>query len=175
MDHIAAQAVGLLATALGVVSLQCKHPRSLLLCQMSGNVAFVIHYLMLGAYTACVGQVILIFNILMICGKSDAKARWKGWKWVFSILSLVTCIATWQDRFSILPCAASLVTILTNWSFHGMTIRLGKLCLSCPGWIIYDIHVGSYSGILCELIAMGSALLAILRYHSNAPQKTDTL
>lgn len=167
MEHPAAQAVGLLATALGVISLQCASPRNILLCQMSGNITFVIHYLMLGAYTACIGQVILILNILVICGRTPVALRWRGWKWFFSILSLAACAVTWQDLFSILPCAASLVTILTNWTFQSRVIRLGKLLLSCPGWVIYDIHVGSLSGILCELIAMASALAAMVRYKKD--------
>lgn len=162
--NLTAQAVGLLATALGVISLQCKTPRSLLLCQMSGNVAFVVHYLMLEAYTACIGQVILIFNILVICGRNSAALRWKGWRWIFSLLTIAACAVTWQDGFSLLPCGAALVTILTNWTFEPRTIRLGKLVLSCPAWVVYDLYVGSWSGILCELIAMASALLAMVRY-----------
>lgn len=163
MYFAAAQGVGFIAMALGIVSYQCKSTRLLILCQMSGNVAFAVHYLMLGAYAACIGQLILSLSNLLLCMKRPW-TRWRGWKWIFSALSLAACFATWKDGFSIIPCAASVISILTNWSFNGKVIRLGKLLLSCPGWIVYDLHVRSYSGILCELIAMGSALVSICRY-----------
>lgn len=167
-----AQLAGLLATALGIVSLQFQDVRTLLFVQMCGNFTFVLHYFMLGAYTACIGQIILSANVLVLCGRDGHTARRGGWKWLFSLLSLAACAISWQDIFSLLPCAASLVTILTNWSFDGRKIRLGKLLLSCPGWVVYDIHVGSWSGILCELVAMGSALLAVVRCRRKAAEES---
>lgn len=76
---------------------------------------------------------------------------------------LAGLIATILGAYAVLPCGASLVTVFTNWSFDSRKIRLGKLLLSCPAWVLYDLHVGSFSGILCELTVMGSALLAVLR------------
>ena len=164
---LTAQIFGLLATLLSVLSFQCRSTRALLLCQMSGNVAFVVHYLMLGSYSASLGQIVLILNILALTGHEKARRRRRKWRWIFAVLSLGLSIATWQDGFSILPCAAVLVTIFTNWTFDGTAIRLGKLCLSCPAWVVYDIHVGSWSGLLCEGIAMGSALTALIRFRSR--------
>ena len=164
---LTAQIFGLLATLLSVLSFQCRSTRALLLCQMSGNAAFVVHYLMLGSYSASLGQVILILNILALTGPKEIRRRRRLWKWLFAVLSLTLSAAAWQDVFSVLPCAAVWVTIFTNWTFDGTAIRLGKLCLSCPAWVVYDIHVGSWSGLLCEGIAMGSALTALIRFRSR--------
>lgn len=170
MKYPAAQLVGLLATALGILSMQCKSTRALLRYQMSGNLLFVLHYWMLGAYTACVGQAILALNFWMLCRGHSPKARWKGWKWFFSILAFASGICTWQDGFSILPCAVSLASVLAAWSMDGTVIRRCKVWFCHPGWILYDLHAGSYSGILCEMIAMGSALLALFRYRKRDSQ-----
>lgn len=172
--NLAAQAVGLAAFALGIFSLQCRKVRTLLLFQMAGNIAFIVHYLMLGGYSACVGQAILTANILMIVWSEAHENRARALRWVFTALSLLSCALVWQDMFSILPGLAAAVTILTNWTGSDKKIRLGKLCLSCPIWIVYDIHVGSWSGILCEMSAMLSALLAVLRFwHAARAEKAE--
>lgn len=46
----------------------------------------------------------------------------------------------------------------------GSVIHLGKRCLSCRVWVVYDLHVGFWAGILCELIAMELALISLIRY-----------
>ena len=66
MNNLAAQLVGLAATVLGICSLHFKTPRGLVLCQTAGNLAFTVHYLMLGAYSASVGQILTILNAFVI-------------------------------------------------------------------------------------------------------------
>ena len=43
-------------------------------------------------------------------------------------------------------------------------IRLNRLCFASPCWIIYDILVGSVSGIACEAFSMGSVIVSLFRY-----------
>ena len=162
MYFLMAQAAGLLAIVLGTLSFQCKRTGPLLLCQTLGNVAFVAHYWMLNAYSACLGQVVLIVNNLLLYG--GRTSRVSALKWLCAAAAMGVSLTTWKDGFSFLPGAAAVVTILTNWTFQGKTIRLGKLLVSCPMWVVYDLHVRSWSGILCELIAMASALISIRRY-----------
>lgn len=166
MYVLLAQAVGLLAIALGTLSFQCRRTGTLLLCQTLGNVAFVVHYGMLGAYSACLGQMVLIVSNLFLCGEKTSRCA--VLKWGCAAAALGASFTAWKDGFSVLPGAAAVVTVLTNWTFRGEVIRLGKLLVSCPLWVVYDVHVGSWSGILCELIAMGSATVSIRRYGSQA-------
>jgi len=168
MNNLAAQLVGLVATVLGICSLHFKTPHGLILCQTAGNLAFTVHYLMLGAYSASVGQILTILNAFVILWAKATGSQRKGWKWGFTILSLIACLASWKDNFSIFPCIGTVVIVLANWTFDSQIIRFNKLCITCPGWVIYDIHVGSWSGILCECIAMVSAFTAILRYRTDS-------
>lgn len=173
MYEIVTQVIGFIAMALCIGCFQFKNSRTLVLCQMAGNIIYVIHYLMLGAYSGCASLLLTAVNNAVLSGKNNRWARWVGWKWVFSTLFVVSCIATWQNLFSLIPCAASIVSILTNWSGNGKKIRFGKLFLIGPGWIIYNIYVRSYSGILCELIGMGSAWISIRRYGIKELDKVD--
>ena len=103
---------------------------------------------------------------LFLCGEKTSRCA--VLKWGCAAAALGASFTAWKDGFSVLPGAAAVVTVLTNWTFRGEVIRLGKLLVSCPLWVVYDVHVGSWSGILCELIAMGSATVSIRRYGSQA-------
>ena len=175
MHNPAAQLVGLLATILGVSSLHFKTPRGLLLCQTAGNIAFVIHYLMLGAYSASIGQLLTILNSLAVIWVDAAGTRRRGWQWIFSALSLAAGAAVWKDGFSVLPCLGTVVMILASWTFNNQIIRLSRLCIASPGWILYDIHVKSWAGILCETIVMISSLLAFVRFQRQASLRQKAL
>ena len=171
MYFLMAQAVGLLAIVLGTLSFQCKRTGALLLCQTLGNAAFVVHYWMLNAYSACLGQVVLIINNLLLYGGWTSKVS--ALKWICAAAAMGVSLTTWKDGFSFLPGAAAVVTVLTNWTFRGGTIRLGKLLVSCPIWVVYDLHVRSWSGILCELIAMASAAISVHRYGWRDPKDSE--
>lgn len=164
MYEIVTQVIGFIAMALCIGCFQFKNSRTLVLCQMAGNIIYVIHYLMLGAYSGCVSLLLTAVSNAVLSAKGRSWAQWKGWKWLFSALFAVSCIATWQNVFSLIPCAASIVSVLTNWSSNGKWIRFGKLFLIGPGWIVYNIYVHSWSGLLCEIIGMCSAWISIRRY-----------
>lgn len=164
MYDILTQAVGFAAMALCVGCLQFRRSRSLILCQLAGSVLYVIHYFMLGAYSGCVSMAILSCSNLLLGLRERPRAAWGGWKWLFSAMFAAACAFTWENAFSLLPCAASVAAILTNWSYNGRTIRLGKLLLVGPGWVVYNVYVRSCSGIACEVVGMRSALVSICRY-----------
>lgn len=62
----------------------------------------------------------------------------------------------------------TLVSILTNiwvtWSGKGSVIRLGRLLVAGPAWIIYTVSAGSIPGTLAELVGMASAAVGLWRY-----------
>lgn len=166
---IAAQLVGFVGMALCIGCFQCKNSTRLLLLQALGNGVYIIHYLMLGAYSGCLSLALLSLNniILMFGILGRAWAKWKGWKWLFSVLTGLSCALTWAGPVGLLPNAANIVLIWANWSCNGKVMRLGKLCFVGPGWIAYNLYAHSYSGILSESIGMCSALVSILRYRKQ--------
>lgn len=46
----------------------------------------------------------------------------------------------------------------------GKTIRLWRMLVLCPAWIVYNLMVGSWPGIALELIAMASVAVSFWRY-----------
>ena len=166
MQQAVAQLVGFAGMAPCIGCFQCKSKNMLLALQLAGNAVFILHYILLGAYSGCASLVLLVSSNLMLLFRIKGM-RWAqgwGWRWIFSALTVAVGILTWKDWFSLLPCAASVAFILTNWTCDSRIMRLGKLLLVGPGWIAYNIHVLSWSGIISEGIGMCSALVALCRY-----------
>ena len=178
MNPLVIQMVGFLGMALCIGSYQIKSGRGLILCKTAGDLVYVIHYLMLGAYSGCVTLFVgAVSQLACSCRGRYRWAEWKGWKWLFSGLLLAACAVVWRNDFRPVPslCAAISMTsvILATWSGDPKVIRYGKLFVAGPAWLLYSVIVGSWSGILCELIGMASAAIAVFRYRQNAVTKTQ--
>lgn len=171
MYYLVAQAIGFIGMALCIGCFQCKSNRLLLLCQMLGNAVYAVHFLMLGAYSGCISALLLVCSNIPVCVTDRAWTKWKGWKWLFCALFILACVFTYQDAFSLLPCAASVAFTLTNYTGNGKVIRRSKLLLVGPGWVIYNIYVHSWSGTLSESIGMLSALISLCRFGSKSLEK----
>ena len=168
MNQLFVQAVGFLAMAFCIGSYQVKIGRGLILCKTAGDLIYVLHYLMLGAYSGCVTLGVSAVSQIA-CSFRGRKnwADWKGWRWLFSALMIVACLLVWRGsfRFSNLCAMVSMLSVtLTTWSGDAKIMRLNKLFIAGPAWIVYSVMAGSWSGILCESIGMASAALAVFRY-----------
>ena len=108
MQQIAAQVVGFIAMALCIGCFQCKSKNTLLAMQLAGNAVFILHYMMLGAFSGCASLILLVLSNLMLLFRLQGRswARGWGWRWIFSGLTVLVGLATWENLFSLLPCAA---------------------------------------------------------------------
>ena len=93
--------------------------------------------------------------------------------WLLSVGNMIGTILTWQNIFSILPCIAVISLNIAAWSRNGKIIRLTNAFAVSPPWLIYNIYTGSYSGIVTELICLGSVFISVLRYGWKALDNTD--
>lgn len=172
MYALITQAIGFLATALQVGSFQCKSSRKLIFVQLCANTAFLVHLLMLGAYSGCVNVFFSCVRNLLLNSKHPA-AHKKIWMWLLTLCNIGGTILTWQNLFSILPCIAVVSLNFAAWSRNGKTIRLTNIFAVSPSWLIYDIYTGSLSGIITELICLGSVGISVLRYGWKALDNTN--
>lgn len=51
-----------------------------------------------------------------------------------------------------------------GYTFSARKIRLTGMLINSPLWILYDIAVGSYAGILDEMVSEASMLISIIRF-----------
>lgn len=164
MYAVVTQAIGFVGLAAFVLSFQCKNNKYLILLSLFANLCYTVQFFMLGGYTASVIELISVLNCLVQNAHGRKWADWYGWRWVFSGLHAAALLLTWQNWFSLLPCVAAVVATLAQWSRNGKHIRLSRLCFVGPAWLVYDVYVGSLSGVISQILSIGSIAVSIRRY-----------
>lgn len=163
MRFLFIQAIGFLGTGLFFLSYQFKKNQTLFRIQFVSYLCYTVHFLMLGAIT---GGISYILNaIRSFCLGSDN--RFLRGKWmcgIICVLQVATLLLTWEGWLSVLPVLANIVATVGGYTHNGRTIRLVAMLVNSPLWIVYDVAVGSWAGVIDELITEVSALISILRY-----------
>lgn len=163
MKAIFIQAIGIFGTILFFLSYQCRSNRKLFRVQFVSYLCYTTHLLMLGAVT---GGVSYILNTLrsFCLGSRYAFLKGKAMCGIICMLQLAALWLTWQGWWSALPVAANIAATVGGYSRNARKIRVVGMFINSPLWIIYDIIVGSWAGILDEVVTEASMLLSIFRY-----------
>ena len=164
MNAIIAQTIGFVGTGMVIAGFQCKDTRKLMLIHAFAALLFAVHFFLLGGITGAFSQILYTVNIFLLSDRKHRWASWAGWRYMVSALLVFATVLSWKGPADLLPCIASVANTLANWSRNGKTVRLSRLFIASPCWIIYDVLVGSVSGIACEAFSMGSILVSIWRY-----------
>lgn len=157
------QAVGILGTTLFFLSYQCKQNKNLFRVQFVSYLCYTIHLLMLGAIT---GGVSYILNTLrsFCLGSKYTFLKSKLMCAIICALQVITLIFTWDKWWSVLPVAANIAATIGGYTYNGQKIRIAGMFINSPLWIIYDVLVGSWAGILDEVVTEASMIISIIRY-----------
>ncbi len=165
MGNIIAQAIGFAAVALFILSYQVKSNRTLFLFQVAGSALFCLQFFLLGAASGCFS---LAVNIL----RGTLLMKYNDWPWVrLKGLAFALCgvygailLLTWAGPVSLLAFAASAVSTLGYWRNNARTIRLSNLLCASPCWLVYDVLVRSWGGVLNETVTITSILVSLFRF-----------
>ena len=163
MKFILIQAVGLLGTVLFFLSYQCRRNQNLFRVQLLSYLCYTAHLLLLGAVT---GGISYILNTVRSFCLGSRHAFLKG-KWMCVILcalQVATLYFTWGGWWSVLPVAANIASTVGGYTHNPRKIRVAGMFINSPLWIVYDIAVGSWAGVLDELVSEASMILSIVRY-----------
>ena len=157
------QIIGLMGTALFFLSYQCKSNRNLFRVQFLSYICYTVHLLLLGAVT---GGVSYVLNTLRsFCLGSRWKfARSRTMCAIICALQVIALIFTWSGWISVLPVAANIAATIGGYTHNPRKIRIAGMFINSPLWILYDIMVGSWAGILDEIVTEASMILSIIRY-----------
>ena len=160
-----AQAIGMIGVLLFVLSFQIKSSRKLFITQIMSNTMFAIQFLILGAYAGCVNLIICILR--NFCMMNKEKWRFIESKWALLVmigLFFANTVINWHAWYDIFSFAAAGSATVGVWTGNPRNIRTSNLFVASPCWIIYDICVGSLTGIANEVIAMVSIIISIIRF-----------
>lgn len=157
------QAVGLIGTVLFFLSYQFKSNKALFRVQFVSYVFYTIHFLLLGAVTGGISYV--LNTVRSFCLGSDNKfLRGKWMCGILCALQMLTLFLTWDGWLSLLPIGANIAATIGGYTYNPRKIRVVAMFINSPLWIIYNLAVGSWAGVLDELVTEGSLILSIWRY-----------
>ena len=157
------QAVGILGTVLFFLSFQFKSNKNLFRVQFVSYLCYTAHLLMLGAFTGGVSYILNTVRSFCLGSKYDfLKTKWVCL--IICLLQIGALLLTWNGWLSILPVAANIASTIGGYTHNPRKIRIAGMFINSPLWIVYNILVGSWAGVLDELVTEASMLLSIFRY-----------
>lgn len=163
MSNIFIQVIGLIGTALFFVSFQCKSNKNLFRVQFLSYLFYTVHLILLGAITGGISYIINTFRSFCLGSKIEF-ARSKKMCVIICIMQLIALAITWSGWISLLPVAANIAATVGGYTHNARKIRIVGMFVNSPLWIIYDIIVGSWAGILDEVVSEISMIISIIRY-----------
>lgn len=162
-SYLFIQAIGIAGTVLFFASFQCKNNRNLFRIQFLSYLFYTIHLLSLGAVTGGISYIINTFRSFCLGSRWDFAKR-KVMCVIICLMQMAALYFTWSGWMSILPVAANIAATIGGYTRNARKIRITGMLINSPLWILYDILVGSWAGILDELVSEASMLISIVRY-----------
>ena len=157
------QLIGVAGTLLFFLSYQCGSNRNLFRVQLLSYLFYTAHLLLLGAMTGGVSY--MINTLRSFCLGSRWKfAHSRAMCAIICIMQLAALALTWSGWLSILPVAANIAATLGGYTHNPQKIRIAGMFINSPLWIVYDVCVGSWAGLLDEAVTEGSMILSIVRF-----------
>lgn len=135
-----------------------KSVKQILVMQTISFIFKGFHYYLLGGLSGFLTSIIsAIRNLIFYKLKKSTVLSV-----IFILLYLIIGFATYQDVFSLIPVLATIFyTIIINKNKENY-LRLGLLITSFL-WLIYNIYLLSYSGIIVQIINLFSSVLAMIK------------
>lgn len=146
---------------------QQKSRKGILAAKLSADVFWVAHYLCLGGYGGMIPNLIGIFREIIFLMRKEK--RWASsllWPIFFVCLNWTLGIFTFSSPINILPIAASTFVTVALWIDNPSLTKLISLPVSAT-FLIYDVFIGSYIGVINEAVSILSIILFFIRRNKN--------
>ena len=163
MVEIIGQVIGFVAMAIIVFSYQQRSHKNILAFQMVSGLLFTVHFLLIGAYTGCVSNLIGALRSLIYANRGKNKfTDFKLWPVIFSVIFTVSGVLTWDNIFSLFPIVAMIMSSVVLWIDSPKINRALSIPTSAC-WLVYNIPSGSISGVATEIFVLSSIIIGMIR------------
>lgn len=160
---VLAQICGVLGATAMLISSWQKTRKKILFFLIFDNAFYIAQYILLNAYTGAFTNVIGLFRILLFNFKGKNKFFKKNWcLYIIILLYIIVGILTYKDLGSIFPIIASILYAIVLWQENPKSIRIGTSIMLFM-WVIYNLFVNAYIGVITEGIMFLSSILAIVK------------
>ena len=160
---IAAQIFGLGAMVSLFLIYQQKSRKKLIFCKLCADVFWSLHYLCLGAYGGIVPNSVGILREIVFMQRD--KKKWADKVYIpifFILLNWSIGALTFKQPINIIPIVASTFVTVSLWLRRPKLTKIISIPVSVA-FLIYDIFVGSYIGVINESIAITSIIINFIK------------
>lgn len=135
----------------------------MLFSKLFADIVWTAHYSILGARTGAAICGISIVREIVFLNKNRKWAKSNLWLLIFVLLSILCGIITYKNIISILPIFASVISVLSFAIGKPNLTRILQIFISGL-FLIYDIYVMSFAGIINEFLTLSSVAFALLYF-----------
>lgn len=158
MNYIA-YAFGFIAAIITFISTQIKEKKQLLYTYTLSYLFFSVNFILIGAITGGITCLVIAVQTISISNNKNIKPK----VILFSILTILIGIITYENLISIFPTLCNLIFIFTITNNKMKNIR--KLTIiSRLLWCIYDFLTGAYLIFLSDFFAIIGIIISICKY-----------
>lgn len=162
INIIIANIIGFVAFIVTLIAYHRATKKKIFESMIIANILDVVHYLVLGAYSGCITKVIALIRNLVIVKKE--KYKWLSSKAIlvlFIIIYIISGIVTFTNILSILCIIAAIIYLI--WCWNGNELQVKRAAFYCYFlWLIYNVSVQSYAGIISNVISIISTCIALI-------------
>lgn len=163
MFNYMVQGIGVIGLFFAIISFQRNNNKSILGYQIMASMAFMIHFILLGAYTRAAMNLLGAGRNYVFYHREKLWACKKLWLYIFISLYIMVGLLTWNSNYSILPTIAMILSSVGLWIENSTYTRL-IVFPSSPCWLIYNFHTASVAGMLTETFILLSLIIGIVRF-----------
>ncbi len=166
MWDIFVQAIGIVGAVCSFASYQFKDKKRIFIALILANVLMAVNYALLGGISGAVLNAVCAVRCVVFCNRDKKIFSHKAIPPLFTVVIAAAGAMSWQNAFSLLVIAALAINNLVLAYCSAQTLRK-SLLITCPMMLAYAIVFFSIGGIITELLAIGSAVVGIIRYRNS--------
>lgn len=137
--------------------------KRLIASKLIADVCWVVHYLCLGAYGGAIPNFVGIFRELVFVNRENKKwANYSFWPLVFIIVNFLLGLRTFAAPINLLPILGSVFVTVALWLRRPTLTKIFSFPVS-TAFLIYDVFVGSWIGVISESISLISIVIALIK------------
>ena len=153
---------GVLGMATTVLIYQQKTRKGLILSKLLSDVIWFLYYICLSAYSGAAIAVIGMIREIVFINREKKWAKHPIWLVFFLMLSFISAIITWKNIFSVLPCIASAISVVSFWIGNPkLSRKLSYPISACM--LTYNITSVAVIGVINEIFTVISSIIGTIR------------
>ncbi len=143
---------------------QQKNRKGILVGKLCADLFWAAHYICLGAFAGMIPNIIGIFREIVFINRKKYKFSGKAMIPIaFILVNISLGIVSFEDWFDILPILASAFVTFSLWIDNPRLTKWISIPVSAA-FLIYDVFVHSYMGIINESIAILSIIIFFIKH-----------